>query len=130
MASGSLLSRRQSGSRIFLSSYCGGLPPAEQCVHLLGIHPATDTVLLQLQLVEDAKVDPTGMELFHHPSATGVVTTSQDSGYFHLHVGDAPVTQASYHDNNRSLVVRPEQPGTSLLTVQDLCLTVRRHLQL
>ena len=61
--------------------------------------------------------------VFFFPAAT-----SQGSGYFHLTTASEDVTTptaAVYHPNNRSLAVEPVAPGSAVLTVHDLCLSVR-----
>merc|ERR1719354_578795 len=88
--------------------------------------PPESTV--KLALVEDARIEPRSMEVFHHKSAHSAGKAVQGSGYFVLEtslkgVSGPEIVKSHYHHNNQSILVTPMQPGNTQLVLKDLCLS-------
>ena len=92
---------------------------------LLGSSSHSDTA--KIQLVEDAKLAPTSLDLF--VLEAGAAAASQGSGYFTVASRSEAVT-ASYSSANSSVSVTPLTTGRASLQLLDLCLSSRTEASL
>ncbi|XP_022099452.1 nuclear pore membrane glycoprotein 210-like isoform X2 [Acanthaster planci] len=82
---------------------------------------------LDLNLVEEAAIDPEQIAIFNHPSNQVRFTLHGGSGHFLIRPSQQGIAEIDYDDKKKKIEVSPNHDGTLTLTAFDLCLKTSRH---
>ncbi|XP_062356735.1 nuclear pore membrane glycoprotein 210 [Cinclus cinclus] len=80
--------------------------------------PAT----IELMLVEDVKVSPTGVSIYNHPDVQAELLIQQGSGYFFINTSVPDIVRVIHEETQGIAVVQPLHPGSVTVMIHDLCL--------
>nr|XP_041574618.1 nuclear pore membrane glycoprotein 210 isoform X5 [Taeniopygia guttata] len=80
--------------------------------------PAT----VELMLVEDVKVSPTGLSIYNHPDIQAELLIQQGSGYFFINTSVPNIVRVTHEETRGIALVQPLLPGSVTVMIQDLCL--------
>ncbi|XP_072774430.1 nuclear pore membrane glycoprotein 210-like [Taeniopygia guttata] len=80
--------------------------------------PAT----IEVMLVEDVKVSPTGLSIYNHPDIQAELLLQQGSGYFFINTSVPNIVRVTHEETRGIALVQPLLPGSVTVMIQDLCL--------
>ncbi|XP_066051848.1 nuclear pore membrane glycoprotein 210 isoform X2 [Chamaea fasciata] len=80
--------------------------------------PAT----IELMLVEDVKVSPTGASIYNHPDVQAEFFIQQGSGYFFTNTSAPNIVRVTHEETRGIALVQPLLPGSVTVMIHDLCL--------
>uniref|UniRef100_A0A8C5IKJ1 Nucleoporin 210 n=1 Tax=Junco hyemalis TaxID=40217 RepID=A0A8C5IKJ1_JUNHY len=80
--------------------------------------PAT----IELMLVEDVKVSPTGLSIYNHPDVQAELLIQQGSGYFFINTSVPNIVKVTHEETQGIALVQPLLPGSVTVMIHDLCL--------
>uniref|UniRef100_H0YY08 Nucleoporin 210 like n=2 Tax=Taeniopygia guttata TaxID=59729 RepID=H0YY08_TAEGU len=80
--------------------------------------PAT----IEVMLVEDVKVSPTGLSIYNHPDIQAELLLQQGSGYFFINTSVPNIVRVTHEETQGIALVQPLLPGSVTVMIQDLCL--------
>uniref|UniRef100_A0A8C3QCD3 Uncharacterized protein n=1 Tax=Geospiza parvula TaxID=87175 RepID=A0A8C3QCD3_GEOPR len=80
--------------------------------------PAT----IELMLVEDVKVSPTGLSIYNHPDVQAELLIQQGSGYFFINTSVPNIVRVTHEETQGIALVQPLLPGSVTVMIHDLCL--------
>ncbi|XP_039564493.1 nuclear pore membrane glycoprotein 210 [Passer montanus] len=80
--------------------------------------PAT----IELMLVEDVKVSPTGLSIYNHPDVQAELLIQQGSGYFFINTSVPNIVRVTHEETEGIALVQPLLPGSVTVMIHDLCL--------
>ncbi|XP_072576304.1 nuclear pore membrane glycoprotein 210 isoform X1 [Vulpes vulpes] len=77
---------------------------------------------IELILVEDVRVSPEEVTIYHHPSVQVELHIREGSGYFFLNTSTTDIIRVAYQEARGVATVHPLFPGMSTIMIHDLCL--------
>ncbi|XP_044881226.1 nuclear pore membrane glycoprotein 210 [Mauremys mutica] len=120
-----VLVHRESGTTVVSATATGyqqsHLSTAKVNIPYEPLIPVSATI--ELILVEDVKVSPSGVTIYNHPDVKAELLIKEGSGYFFINTSIINVVKVAYQEAQGIALVYPLFPGTLTLMIHDLCLT-------